>query len=133
VRRLVLASSIQAVSGYPEGVQIRPGDPPRPANLYGATKAWAEALGAWVATTSETSVVVLRIGAFRLGPPAGDGASAPDQAAWLGPEDGAELVRAAVEGEGFCLAVAQGVSGPGTPRFPHGWAVLPVSTQGGAR
>ena len=47
------------------------GDPPRPANLYGATKAWAEALGGWVTATSHTSVVALRIGYFSEQPPAG--------------------------------------------------------------
>ena len=44
VRRLVLASSLQAVSAAPVETQLRSADPPRPANLYGATKAWAEAL-----------------------------------------------------------------------------------------
>ena len=57
VRRLVLASSLQAVSAMPAGTQIRSTDAPRPANLYGATKAWAEALGSWVAATTATSVV----------------------------------------------------------------------------
>jgi len=47
VRRLVLASSLHAVSAVSDQTQVRVGDPPRPGNLYGATKAWAEALGAW--------------------------------------------------------------------------------------
>src|SRR3954452_11340233 len=44
VRRLVLVSSAQAVAGYPPGHQIRAEDRVRPPNLYGATKAWAEAI-----------------------------------------------------------------------------------------
>ena len=80
VRRLVLASSLQAVSAAPveivsatpSGTQIRSTDPPRPANLYGATKAWAEALGSWVAATTATSVVALRIGYFALERPDAD-------------------------------------------------------------
>jgi nucleoside-diphosphate-sugar epimerase len=63
VRRLVLASSLHAVS-VPSETQLRETDPPRPGNLYGATKAWAEALGAWLAATTSTSVVALRIGYF---------------------------------------------------------------------
>jgi nucleoside-diphosphate-sugar epimerase len=110
VRRLVLASSLQAVSAYPEGRQVRTADAPRPANLYGATKAWLEALGAWVASSSETSVVALRIGYFAGSPPVGPGASARDRAAWLSPQDCAELVRAAVEAEGITWAVANGIS-----------------------
>jgi dTDP-4-dehydrorhamnose reductase len=110
VRRLVLASSLRAVSGYPEGVQLRASDAPRPASIYGATKAWAEALGAWAASTSATSVVALRIGHFALQSPAGSGATARDIAAWLSPRDCAELLRCAVEAEGIRFVVANGVS-----------------------
>ncbi|HZI96727.1 MAG TPA: NAD(P)-dependent oxidoreductase [Actinomycetales bacterium] len=110
VRRLVLASSLQAVSAYPEGRQVRTTDPPRPANLYGATKAWAEALGAWVASTSSTSVVALRIGYFAQQPPGGPGATARDVAAWLSPRDCAELVRTAVEADVRGFIVANGTS-----------------------
>lgn len=110
VRRLVLASSLQAVSGYPDETQVRDSDAPRPANLYGATKAWSEALGAWVASTSATSVVALRIGYFATRPPTSAGATARDFAAWLSPRDGAELLRAAVEAEGVRFIVANGVS-----------------------
>lgn len=110
VRRLVLASSLQAVSGYPAGWQSRSGDAPRPANLYGATKAWCEALGAWVASVSSTSVVALRIGNFASSPPASDPASARDRAAWLSPRDCAELLRAAVEAEDISFAVGNGIS-----------------------
>ena len=110
VRRLVLASSLQAVSGYPEGRQVRADDPPRPANLYGATKAWAEAVGAWVASSSSTSVVALRIGYFAPQPPTGDDATARDLAAWLSPRDCAELVRASVEADVSGFLVANGTS-----------------------
>src|SRR6188768_3902294 len=91
VRRLVLASSLHVVSAAPADVQVRTSDPPRPANLYGATKAWAEALGAWVAATTSTSVVALRIGYFALDRPKPHVVSAPELAAWLSPRDAAEL------------------------------------------
>lgn len=108
VRRLVLASSLQTVSAYPGGVQRRTHDAPRPANLYGATKAWAEALGAWVAATSATSVVALRIGYFAVHRPASSRPAAC--AAWLSPRDCAELVRSAVEADGISFLVANGIS-----------------------
>lgn len=110
VRRLVLASSLQVVSGAPVGTQRRSTDQPRPANLYGASKAWAEALGSWVADTSATSVVVLRIGYFP--PERPDPASTPatDLSAWLSARDAAELLRAAVEADGVRYAVANGTS-----------------------
>lgn len=83
VRRLVLASSSQAVSAYPEGTQVRTAEAPGPANLYGATKAWAEALGAWVAWTTSSSVVALGIGYFAARPLTADGATPGNLAAWL--------------------------------------------------
>ena len=110
VRRLVLASSLQAVSATPAGTQIRSTDPPRPANLYGATKAWAEALGSWVAATTATSVVALRIGYFAVQRPDADTVSPAERAAWLSPRDAAELVRAAVEAQDVEFVVAVGTS-----------------------
>lgn len=97
-KRLVLASSLQAVSAYPDDDQVRGEDPPRPANLYGATKAWTEALGSWVSATSAVEVVALRIGNFAADAPTAE-ATPRDRAAWLSHDDCAELVRAAVEGE----------------------------------
>ena len=110
VSRLVLASSLQAVSGYPDERQVRNDDPPRPANLYGATKAWAEALGSWVSATSPTTVVSLRIGNFSLVAPDPAEATPRDLAAWLSPEDAVRLVLAAVEGPVNGATVVNGVS-----------------------
>lgn len=110
VPRLVLASSQQAVSAYPDVLQRRAEDPARPANLYGATKAWAEALGSWVAASSETTVVALRIGYFAQHPPTGEAATPRNMAAWLSHRDCAELIRAAVEADVTGLTVVNGVS-----------------------
>jgi nucleoside-diphosphate-sugar epimerase len=110
VRRLVLASSVQAVSAYPEALQVRAEDAPRPANLYGATKAWAEALGGWVAASSGTSVVALRIGFFSERPPAGDKATSRNLSAWLSHGDCARLIQAAVESENDGFVVVNGIS-----------------------
>jgi len=110
VRRLVLASSLHAVSGMPDQTQARVGDPPRPGNLYGATKAWAEAIGAWVAATTPTSVVALRIGYFAPQPPDAETVPAREISAWLSPRDAAEVVRAAVEAVGFNFVIANGIS-----------------------
>jgi NAD+ dependent glucose-6-phosphate dehydrogenase len=116
VRRLVLASSAQAVAGYPAGRQIRAEDRVRPPNLYGATKAWAEAVGSWVAAASDTTVVVLRIGFFADRPPAGDDATPRNRAAWLSAGDAARLVVAAVAASEVGYFVANGIS---ANRFQH--------------
>ena len=97
VRRLVLASSLHAVGGYPEGRQRRATDQPRPVNLYGATKAWAEALASTIAATSSMTVVALRIGYFAESPPPATEEWRGEHGAWLSTRDAAELVRAAVE------------------------------------
>jgi dTDP-4-dehydrorhamnose reductase len=110
VRRLVLASSLHVVSAGPDETQVRESDPPRPGNLYGATKAWAEAVGAFVAKTTPTSVVALRIGYFSAEPPIQGRATTHELSTWLSPKDAAELVRAAVEAEGLDFVVAHGVS-----------------------
>ncbi len=65
VRRIVYASSINAVFGYPKDVQVHTGMPVRPINLYGATKCWGEALARLYADRRGVSVHCLRFGAVQ--------------------------------------------------------------------
>lgn len=62
VRRLVFASSIQTVYGYPAIPPPGPDAAPRPVNLYGASKAWGEALCS-AYSHQGLSCCVVRIGA----------------------------------------------------------------------
>ncbi len=59
--RVILASSLHTVLGYGPGVVVQGDMPPRPANLYGASKVWAEALG-HVYAQQGLSVLCVRIG-----------------------------------------------------------------------
>jgi nucleoside-diphosphate-sugar epimerase len=61
-RRVIFASSINAVSGYPEDLQVKTTMPVRPANLYGATKAWGEAVACVYADQMNLSAICLRFG-----------------------------------------------------------------------
>ena len=122
VRRLVLASSLQALSARPSREQLRAGDPPRPANLYGATKAWAEAVGSWIAASTATTVVALRIGYFSEARPGGADDIPDNRAAWLSARDAAELVRAAVEGPVHDFTIVCGVSANRHPKALAGSA-----------
>ncbi len=61
-QRVIFASSVNAVAGYPADVQIKPDMPVSPPNLYGATKAWGEALGRFYADQKGLSVLCLRLG-----------------------------------------------------------------------
>jgi hypothetical protein len=63
-----------------------------------------------VAATTATSVVALRIGYFALHRPDVDTMPASEVSAWLSRRDAAELVRAAVEADGFTFIVAHGIS-----------------------
>jgi nucleoside-diphosphate-sugar epimerase len=61
-RRVVFASSINAVGGYPQEMQIHTSQPVRPGNLYGATKAWGEAVACYYADQRGLSAICLRFG-----------------------------------------------------------------------
>lgn len=64
-RRVIFASSIHAVSGYPADVQIKTSDPVNPGDLYGVSKCFGEALGRYMAEQEGVSCIALRIGAFQ--------------------------------------------------------------------
>ncbi len=68
-RRVILSSSVQAIDGYPLDHQVQEDTPPRPLNLYGATKAFAEAIGHVYAQTRGLSCLVVRIGSFEHNQP----------------------------------------------------------------
>ena len=63
VERLVLASTLQVISGHRnvEG-KIRVEDGPAPTNHYALTKVWSEAIGEMYARTYDMSVISVRIG-----------------------------------------------------------------------
>lgn len=64
-RRLVYASSIHAVSGYPVDVQVHEDDPVNPGDLYGVTKAFGEAMGRYMAEREGLETIAVRIAAFQ--------------------------------------------------------------------
>ncbi|MBC8078395.1 MAG: NAD(P)-dependent oxidoreductase [Chloroflexales bacterium] len=61
-RRVVFASTINAVGGHPRDVQVRTDMPVAPGNLYGASKAWGEAAAFHYAHTHGLSCICLRFG-----------------------------------------------------------------------
>lgn len=61
-RRMIFASSINAVCGYPLEVPVSTNMPVRPPNLYGASKVWGEALARFYADTTRLSCICLRFG-----------------------------------------------------------------------
>lgn len=64
-RRVIYASSIHAVSGYAQGIQVKTSEPVNPGDLYGVSKCFGEALGRYMAEQEGLSVIALRIGGFQ--------------------------------------------------------------------
>lgn len=108
-RRVVYASSIHAVSGYPRGRQVRTGDPINPGDLYGVTKCFGEALGRYMAEQEGLSCVAVRIGAFGPLAAARDGANLELLDAFVSDRDLYALLVRAIEAD-VDFAIAHGLS-----------------------
>lgn len=63
-RRVVFASSVHAVWGYPDEVQVHTDMPIRPATMYGVTKCFGEAIARAFADAGPLSAICVRIGYF---------------------------------------------------------------------
>ncbi len=97
-QRVVYASSAQTIEGYPLDIQVKESMPTRPKNLYGVSKVFGEALGAYYAYQKNTEVVVVRIGAFEY-PHEWNQMSARDLSAWSEPQDLCSLLINSIESE----------------------------------
>ncbi len=108
-RRVIFASSIHAVSGYPKDVQVKTSEPVNPGDLYGVSKCFGEALGRYLAVQEGVSVIALRIGAFQ-----------PESSAlkaelsimdgWVSRRDLLQLMEKCIEVEGVRFAILHALS-----------------------
>jgi NAD+ dependent glucose-6-phosphate dehydrogenase len=114
-RRVIFASSAHAVSGYPSGDTIPDGAPPRPRNLYGASKAFGEAVAATYSAT-ELSGIAIRIGAYDA-PWFYEHGTAQDAAAYISPRDMNQLLVRCLETPDVPYAVVAGISNNRHKRF----------------
>ena len=110
-RRIVFASSINAVLGYGEAKELcTPQMPVYPINVYGATKCWGEALARVYAHEHGLSCLCVRLASprFRQGKEWG-------LEGWnekISPRDTAQLFRKCIDAdESVTFAIAHGVSG----------------------
>jgi len=67
-QRVIFASSVHAIEGYPRDRQLTPDDPVRPRNMYGASKAFGESVAHVFAISEGLPSVCMRIGAYEGGP-----------------------------------------------------------------
>jgi UDP-glucose 4-epimerase len=109
-RRLVYASSIHAVSGYPPDVQVKTSEPVNPGDLYGVSKCFGEAMGRYMAEQENLSVIAVRIGAFQ---PL-EAAQSPDSIgmldAFVSHRDLHQLLARAIDVENLQFAIVHGLS-----------------------
>ncbi|MFO7169458.1 MAG: NAD(P)-dependent oxidoreductase [Chloroflexota bacterium] len=109
-RRLIYASSIHAVSGYPADVQVQTSDPVNPGDLYGVTKCFGEALGRYMAEQEGLSVIALRIGAFQPLEAARDEGSVGMMDAFVSRRDLQQLIERCIDDERIRFAIFNGLS-----------------------
>lgn len=109
-RRLIFASSIHAVSGYPPDVQVKTNEPVNPGDLYGVTKCFGEALGRYMAEQEGLSVIALRIGAFQPRETASAETHASLLDAWVSRRDLTQLIRRCIDAEHLKFAIFHALS-----------------------
>ena len=110
VRRVVYASSIHAVSGYPSDVQIGPDFPVNPGDLYGVSKCFGEALGRYMAEREGVSCIAVRIGAVQPRSVAGGSQGVRLMDAFVSRRDLQSLLEKCVEADHLKWAVVNALS-----------------------
>ena len=110
VRRVVFASSIHAVYGYPPEHTVTAADLPRPKNLYGVSKVFGEALGRCYHDQRGLEFIALRIGHFAEYDAKRMKRPGEHRRIWLSPGDALRLFRCAIEKAGVGYAVVGATS-----------------------
>ena len=109
-RRVVYASSIHAVSGYPADVQVKTSEPVNPGDLYGVSKCFGEALGRYMAEQEKLSVIAIRIGGFQPVESVHKKSGVGLIDAWVSQRDLNQLIGKCIDAEGITFAILHGLS-----------------------
>lgn len=98
VKRVVFASSAQAIEGYPLDMQVHEHMPARPANMYGASKAFGEGVACAFALQHGMTAIAVRIANVAHFAP-GQQHSARDIAAFISERDVVQLLACCVSAQ----------------------------------
>jgi UDP-glucose 4-epimerase len=109
-RRVIYASSIHAVSGYPADVQVKTSEPVNPGDLYGVSKCFGEALARYMAEKEGISAICLRIGAFQPIEAAKEEGGIGMLDAWVSQRDLNQLIEKCIDVENLKFAILHGLS-----------------------
>lgn len=110
VKRVVYASSIHAVSGYPADVQVKTNEPVNPGDLYGVSKCFGEALCRYMAEQEGVSAVALRIGGFQPLETMQNEGGLQFLDTFVSPRDLDQLLHRCIDTEGLKFAIFHGLS-----------------------
>ncbi len=109
-KRVIYASSIHAVSGYPSDVQVKTNEPVNPGDLYGVSKCFGEALARYMAEQEGLSAICLRIGAFQPIEAARDASGIGMMDAWVSQRDLFQLIVRCIDVTNLKFAIFHGLS-----------------------
>ena len=118
-QRVVFASSIHAVLGYPREISARSDMPVNPPNFYGVTKCFGEALGRCFAHQGLSSLAI-RIGAIRRQEDVDrhrKDSERPQGEGWISQRDLVQLFQRCIDVEGVDFAIVHGQSGQHKPQL----------------
>ncbi len=107
--RVIYASSVQTVLGYPKDDETPINAPWWPLNMYAVSKCSGEAMARMFAATTDLSAICVRIGAYER-PGLADPAQQHELSAYVSPRDLNQLFRLCVDAEGIDFAVVHGIS-----------------------
>ena len=108
-KKIIFASSAQTIEGYHEDVQVNKNMHVKPKNLYGVSKCFGEALGAYYSSKTGISVICLRIGAYEF-PEDFTEMNARDLSAFLHPDDFNQLLEKCIEIENIDFEIFNVIS-----------------------
>ena len=119
-RRIVFASSVNAILGHEEATPVPWEAPVFPTNVYGATKCWGEALGRVYAKTHGLSTICVRLGSPRFAQDGDWDADKPSMG--ISPRDTTQLFGLCVDAPDIDFAIVHGVS-----NHRHSWMELEIN------
>lgn len=113
-QRVIFASSVQVLAGYPTDVQPHLEAPLRPINMYGVSKCFGEAVASYFAHAEGLSSIAVRIGAYDLrGDPTNPLRRHPGMqglGAYVSERDLNQLLMRCIEEPGIQFAIVHGIS-----------------------
>ncbi|MBT5875055.1 MAG: NAD(P)-dependent oxidoreductase [Candidatus Latescibacteria bacterium] len=109
-RRIVFASSVNAVLGYGGETATSWDVPIYPQNVYGATKCWGEALARVYADQNDLSCICVRLGSPRFDMDAVQAADLDKPSMGISPRDTAQLFGRCVDVDDVDFAIVHGIS-----------------------